>query len=407
MNKKIQIVGGGFSGLVQAFYLIEKGFRPVILERKNRLGGLLGSHKHQSFLVEQAAHAFLANAELESVSRAIGVPLVSRRRKASGKFIYRNGGKYRQPLFFSELIPLFVFLLKGGLTKAVRNVKDGETLKQWGQRCLGKAATRFVLEPAMQGVFAVSSDQLDAGLVLGSFRGKSSKGRLKGSVAPEGGMQEWIDGMKFYLESRGCELIMNHKAEISDSCPTLWAVDLASLKKISERKKKHLPHEIQKTKTASLSSVTLMFGNENPCSKGFGCLFPGGSGFHSPGVLFNHNTFKGRVEEGCSETWILGDQVMGFSGMSEEALLRYVLSDRYRFTGLLEEPLAFKIFQWRDCLPVYDKNLGNFIKALDREKRKDLFVGNYLGQLGLSEILIRAKANAEKVKEGYFGLESL
>ena len=406
MNKRIQIVGGGFSGLTQAFYLVEKGFKPVILERKNRLGGLLGSHRHQSFLVEQGANAFLANAELERLSRIMDIPLISTQKKSSRKFIYRNGKKCRQPLFLRELGLPLMFFLKGGFGRAIGKVKARETLKQWGQRNLGEAATRFVLEPAMQGVFAVSSDQLDADLVLNAFANRSPRGRMKGSVTPGRGMQQWIDRMKFYLESHGCEFVMNYKAEINDCCPTLWAVDLASLKKISEQGKGDLPCEIQKTKTASLSSVTLMFENENFNREGFGCLFPRGLGFHSLGVLFNHNIFKGRVPGGSSETWILGDQIMGFSGMSEQVLLRYVLSDRYQLTGFRAEPGAFKVFQWPDSLPVYDRNLGKFIKALDgldREKRKDLFVGNYLGRLGLSEILLRAKANAEKVAGGYFG----
>ncbi len=401
INKRIRIVGGGFSGLVQAFYLIEKGFKPVVLEKESRLGGLLGSHRCQSFLVEQAANAFLASAELERISRIIGLCLVPAQKKASKKFIYRNGKKCRWPLSLRELGPVFMFFLKGGLKKAIRNVGDGESLKQWGQRCFGEPATRFVLEPAMQGVFAVSSDQLDAELVLRALK-RSPRGRLKGSVAPAGGMQEWVDKMRIYLKSRGCEFVINHKVQTGDRDPIFWAVDMASLKKISEQGEKGIPCEIKKTRTTSLSSVTLMFEDKSFNREGFGCLFPRGFGFHSLGVLFNHNIFDGRVDGGSSETWILGDQVMGFSGMSEEALLRYVLSDRYQLTGSWKKPLMFKIFQWPDSIPVYDKNLRIFIKALDGEKRKALFVGNYLGQLGLGEILVRAKANAEKVVGGYF-----
>ena len=402
VSEKIQIVGGGFSGLVQAFYLVEKGFKPVIVEKEDCLGGLLGSHRQRSFLVEQAAGAFLANGELERVSKVIGVPLISTQKKASKKFIYRHGKKCRQPLSLRELTPLFGFFLKGGVRGAIRGLRSGETLKQWGRRCLGEAATRFVLEPAMQGVFAVSSDQLDADLVLRSFTKRSKKGRLRGSVAPRGGMGEWIKQMKLYLHSRGCEFVMNHEVRQLDHRCVFWAVDLASLKKISKRQGERIPPEIQKTRTTSLSSVTLMFEDQNPGQEGFGCLFPGGLGFYALGVLFNHNIFEGRVKGGVSETWILGDQVMDFSGMSEKALVRYVLSDRYQLTGVWTQPQSFKIFQWRDRIPVYDKYLKDFIKTLDREERKDFFIGNYLGQLGLSEILIRARANAEKVKEVHF-----
>ena len=404
MKSKIQIVGGGFSGLVQAFYLVEKGFKPVVIEEKGRLGGLLGSDNDRSFLVEQGANAFLAGRELERVCGVIGLPLLSTKKKASKKFIYRNGKKCRQPLSLKELIPVFMFFLRGGFRRAIRNIKDNETLKHWGMRCLGESATCFVLEPAMRGVFAVDSDQLDAELVLKAFTGRPKRGKLKGSVAPKKGMQEWIDKMKFYLESHGCEFIMNHRMGESERNPVLWAVNIASLKKMGKRVgERRIPSEIHKIKTTSLSSVTLIFEDEKFNAEGFGCLFPRGFGFHSLGVLFNHNVFEGRVDRGSSsETWILGDQAMGFSGMSQEALLRYVLSDRYQLTGVWMEPLAVKIFQWPDSLPVYDRNLKDFIKALDEEKRKDLFIGNYLGQLGLSGILERARANAEKIAGGFF-----
>ena len=478
MDQKIKIVGGGFSGLVQAFYLVQAGFKPVIFEKKRRLGGLIASHHLSSGLVEQAAGSFLANAELEKLSRILGVSLVPTLKRGKKKFIYRYNKKCRWPLSLGESLPLLLkILFKGGLKRSLKDVREGETLKQWGQRCWGDPAVRFILEPAMQGVYAVSSDQLSAPLVLDSLLKRSPKGFYKGSVAPREGMGEWMGAMKSYLESKGCEFVKNHPFERKDNGPVFWAVDLASLKEIGKKQEGWLPPEVNKTRTTGLSSLTLIFENQNLQPEGFGCLFPRGFGFYSLGVLFNHNIFEGRAaEKGSSETWIFGDHFtecenhergfVNFSGMGEEELLHCVLSDRYQLTGGSEyrgtdlngslpgkqgivkacqkgkyrgagsngslphmghpEEKAFKIpgtvddsfsqtdshrdhfgkkvfqkvkiFQWPDCLPVYDENLGNFIEALDRKTGEDFFIGNYLGQLGLSEILIRAKTNAEKFK---------
>ena len=389
--------------MVQAFYLVERGFQPVILEKEKRLNGLLGTHRVGSFLVEQGANAFLASRELERISQAIGVSLVPVEEKARQRFIYRRGKKCRQPLSFMELIPVLVCFLKGGLKRAMKNRKQGETLRQWGERCLGKKATDFFLEPAMAGIFAVTSNRLDADLVLSSLLESSPLGKWKGSVAPLGGLGQWLGKMKLYLESMGCEFVLNHNEMIDTTKPTVWAVNLASLQKLYSERVFQLPSEITKTKTASLSTVTLMFENQNLNKQGFGCLFPRTQDFHCLGVLFNHNIFKGRVPKGSSETWILNDEKMDFSAMSHSALLRYILSDRYQLTGAWTIPDFTKVFQWPDSIPVYDKNLKEFIKALDSQKRKDLFIGNYLGRLGLSGILTRARANGEKIKEGYFG----
>ena len=35
----IVIIGGGHNGLVTAFYLAKAGFKPLVLERRNQVGG--------------------------------------------------------------------------------------------------------------------------------------------------------------------------------------------------------------------------------------------------------------------------------------------------------------------------------------------------------------------------------
>jgi len=40
---KVAIIGGGLSGLLTAFFLEQKGYKPTIYERLNKVGGVIDS----------------------------------------------------------------------------------------------------------------------------------------------------------------------------------------------------------------------------------------------------------------------------------------------------------------------------------------------------------------------------
>lgn len=399
-SQSVRVIGGGFSGLIQAFYLLEQGVSVTVFEKENRLGGLLGSHVEDGFLNEQAANAFIANEEFERICQLIGVNLVSLEKAAKKRFIYRSGEMSRFPLSKRSLLPIVKFVFKAMILKSSFGVQGRESLQEWSDRTFNKETTKFLLEPAMQGIFAASSDKLQASMVLNSLFTRYKRGSLKGSVAPCRGMQEFLDKMKIYLEEKGCQFQLENSEGIDESSEIkVLAVGLGHLKGLHTEGKIKLPESIEKTKVTSLTSVKFLYQDQVDFKEGFGCLFPRSEGFNSLGVLFNKNIFPGRVEHGASETWILNDQQMKFSEMSQFALKRYVQSDRNKLSGVIREPYKIIVNQWRNRLPLYDESLCQFNEDLNEFKTSDYFVGNYLGQLGLSKIIFRAQENAMQIRE--------
>src|SRR5690348_15403645 len=54
----IVIIGGGHNGLVSAFYLAEAGFKPLVLERRNQVGGAAVTEEfHPAFKSSVLAHS--------------------------------------------------------------------------------------------------------------------------------------------------------------------------------------------------------------------------------------------------------------------------------------------------------------------------------------------------------------
>src|SRR5215468_4795829 len=54
----VVIVGGGHNGLVTAFYLAKAGFKPLVLERRNQVGGAAITEEfHPGFRTSVLAHS--------------------------------------------------------------------------------------------------------------------------------------------------------------------------------------------------------------------------------------------------------------------------------------------------------------------------------------------------------------
>lgn len=392
--------------MMQAFYLVEAGYKVEVFETSDRLGGLLGSHNKDGFLVEQAANAFIANYELERVADKISVPLVRLKASAKKRFIYKNGKNSRWPLSFSESMGPLAFVFKKIFNSKAIEPRKGETLQQWSDRCLGRAATASLFEPAMQGVFAARAEQLDAGLVVGSLFNKVKKGKLKGSVSPRQGMQAWIDGLVKFLDNHGVKFHLNFDSQNWQLAGEPWilATPLEVIKKLVLQKKLPLSDQVLKTQSASLSSVVLCSeGDDNPNPEGFGCLFPYDENFSSLGVLFNQNIFPDRVLNGYSETWIFNADQIDLEVLEEKDLLELALKDRLRLSANNKEPDHYFVNKWIKRIPLYNSALADLQLELDKVNEMCLFVGNYCGNLGLSKILMQAQSNVEKIEGGCFG----
>lgn len=388
---KITVVGAGFSGLTLARELQRRNFEVEILEKNDRPGGLIGTVKTPSGIAESGAPSLNRTARVENLFRELGVR-VAVPDKASKRRLFYVGGLTSWPLSAAQTASAAFAYLKHRVRGDLRP-KAGESLAEWGRRCLGSAAEENLLAPAFQGIYAGDHRRMSASLVIGPMFRKGRE-KFNGVIGAEGGSFELIRALERDVLERGGRIHYGRKAGTVDG-PTVLAVPPNAAADILRPKEPALAQRLDSIRMSGLVSVTLFY--EQPTGpKAFGCLVPRTQGLHVLGILLNHAIFPGR-EGKPSETWILGGATdPNVLAWNDDELTRRISGERQRIFGKVDEPVHREIFRWRDALPHYDLVLEDVLKDLP-EPANVWFHGNWLGGIGLSKILERSERLAERL----------
>jgi oxygen-dependent protoporphyrinogen oxidase len=292
-------------------------------------------------------------------------------------------------------------------SKLVRGKKtlhpsEQETLESWGHRNLGTAATRFLLGPAMQGIYANEVSGLSSDLILSPLF-SPRKEKYRGLLTGPGGMQDLVDHLESKVLSLGVKIHFNSSPLLEDlQGPVVIATSAAAASTFTRNKFPDLSAILSTIRMTSLISVTLFFEKAQTSYKGFGCLIPRGFNLKTFGILMNSYIFKDR-DKNYNETWILGGiRQEELLQLSDSDLLKLLAQERYEVLGRKDSLLDFKINRWKNALPYYDLTLEKAQKDLKSKETPDLFLhGNYLSGIGLSKILDRSDWIAQQIGNKY------
>jgi oxygen-dependent protoporphyrinogen oxidase len=388
----VAIVGAGFSGLSLAWALQRENIAVEIFETTTRTGGLIATDRQAIAPVESAANAIMASREAEELLKDIDIEPLRAGFKSKKRYIFRARPAQWALSLGETLIALGLFVVSRFLRRDFQP-KAHESVAAWGRRCFGEAAVKFLFSPALQGIYGIGAEHLSAQLILDSvMKYRTPRGKLRGSLAPAGGMGELIDKLTTHLQKKSVRIHLAQKTELNELKKKFSAVILAlPVQKAAELLAAHTPKAAQllsQVPALPLVSVGLAFSQVRQL-KGFGCLFPESEGFNSLGVLFSSDIFsdRGPIE---SETWILNK-----IGIHEDQILGLVLADRKKLTGAKETPVMIRINAWAKALPLYGFELLKFLRSDFYRRQQPLpespypiyLTGNYLGGIGLSKIL--------------------
>jgi oxygen-dependent protoporphyrinogen oxidase len=349
-------------------------------------------------LCESAANGMLNSLLLEEMARKIDIKIIPAQKQSKKRFIFRK--KLRTwPLSLLETVTLGARFIASSRMPKIR-----ETVEEWGRRTLGKAATDFLLSPALQGIYAGSIEDLSATLILSRFfkRPRKSRPKVRGLVSFPRGMGEFCERLKVYLESKGVKIHFNSEYQISPEVTCVVATSAPTAAVFLEKPASQISALLKNIEMISLVSVTAFFIEEPKAPKGFGALFPRTEKFRTLGVLFNNYIFPHRSSL-KSETYILGGaRDPAILELSDSDLMKVIAEERFRFLKSKISPVGFRVQRWKKTLPHYTVELEEILKLVRAEevmleKRGIYLHGNYLGGIGLSQILERSAKLVERL----------
>lgn len=388
---RAHVVGAGLSGLTTAWHLAEAGCDVTVFESADAPGGLIHTHQFPHGLVETAANAFVWSEVVATWFTRLGLTPVFARDESKRRYIFRNGRPRRWPLTIGESAVLAARLGLAGVSRSMP-ARDRETMAQWGDRVIGAGAREWLLEPAMQGIYATPASELSASAIF--------SGRRRGPrrmAAPSGGMGEFVVRLHEQLARKGVRFEFGRAVENLDpTVPTAVCTGAGPAARLLRPHAPELATRLSAVRTAPLTTVTMFFTPHPADVRGFGVLFPAAAGVQALGVLFNADIFSGRGSL-RSETWIVGDRGRGITAWRDEPLLDALANDREALTGRRDQPVASHISRWPHAIPVYDTAVIDVKSMLGALPPWLSLAGNYLGQIGVAALLELGEAAAARL----------
>jgi protoporphyrinogen oxidase len=221
--------------------------------------------------------------------------------------------------------------------------------------------------------------------------------QVKGSVSPQDGMGAFMQTLQSYLQNHGVHFYEKKvtllKALEENYSSVVLATSASDAARILSAEYPEWSQRLSQIQMLSLTSVTQFKEKQHNQLQGFGVLFSRHAKTNALGVLFNDCIFKDRTKDCRSETWILPE-----TESSDETVIKKISLDSQRLTPNVQTAvLATHITRWREALPQYSPALEELLKTLPIQNNRLHLHGNYLGSLGLSQILIRSKVLAERI----------
>lgn len=216
-NKKVAIIGAGYTGLAIAKRLIENGCTVEIFEESNEIGGIAKSIDIEGTKLEKHyRHIFKSDKYVIDLIKELGI--YEKLKWPETKMGYFTDGliyAFGTPITLLTFKPLnFLDKLKFGFCiiniKLIKNYKKLEkvTAEEWIKSRYGKNVYEKVWEPLLISKFGENKDKISMAWLWGKICLRSSSTTMKGERLGylEGSYETLTNALEKYLKNNNCKI---------------------------------------------------------------------------------------------------------------------------------------------------------------------------------------------------------
>jgi len=384
---KINIIGAGISGLALGYFCKKKGHDVHIFEASNKAGGIIATEFMPEGMVQHGPHLTRLNKTLEALLQDLGTETVySLTNKRYIANVY-NGFNLRFPLTLSDILKVILLQL--------RERKNAYTsLADFVNHHYGEVFTQNLLQPIINGVYAVSSEELNEEIAFKNIYFKEKRAiyftlkvilqklnsKSKEIITPKDGFQDLTEELAYTLNKN-----ISYNTKIDDISSldgfnyiTIPAFNAKNLNGI-------LPDTLQILKDIHYSNldVTTIFSSAPFTKEGIGILTNAKNGIL--GVLFNTSTFGFRTISKLHSYSIFS------KNLTEEEVQNFCKNT------LKVDVIKSYFKSYNKAVPIYNNTVRDFIKHNNNLKTNYKFFSNYTGEISIGGIIEKAKELAEKL----------
>jgi len=461
--KRIAIIGGGIAGLSAAFYL-EKARRGgadlqwVLLEKSDRLGGVIQTERHDGFVIEAGPDSFLSikpDASRLCQELGLGDQLISSNDASRKTYILVKGSLVPIPQGLEFMVPtriwpmattpLFSFSTKlrmaAELFSSARKDAGDESVGDFVRRHFGQEMVDRVAEPLLAGVYGGNAERLSIRAVLPRFaemerqHGSLVRATLKAkaqfkSKAPAGpkpqplftslknGMQQMVEALTAALPQASIRMRqqdlalrpVNDDWQIESGGNTerfqavLLAVPAPAAAGLLRQFHPALIEGLARIEYTSTAAVALAYDQaELPAGHGF--LVPRSEGRKMMACTFVHKKFPYRApgDKKLLRCFFSSSRMPDLLTHSDEALQQFARQELKDILGLTAEPKFARTFRWDRAMAQYET--GHLDRVAEMEKIIAAMpgfhiVGNSFHGIGVPDCIKSARLAVEQITSG-------
>jgi len=228
--KKVVVVGAGYTGLIAAYRLAQKGHKVTIMEAGDTVGGLASDFTVEGASLERAYHhLFKTDTDIIDMANELGVGDALKWHDSSVS-LYYDGKLYpfKGALDLIKFKPLsFINRIRAGLVVLYLQRTDkwerfqNVSAYDWMLRAGGKQVTQVIWEPLLKGKFDKYYDKVSMAWLWARVHIRAQSREAGGEKLGyfEGGFQTFTDALVDKLTNLGVDIQTGIKIASIDNTP--------------------------------------------------------------------------------------------------------------------------------------------------------------------------------------------